>query len=994
IEIFDDQLFNVTVFYNNTGENEGILDANMTDHSGYAQDWGHITGGNYYVEFNSTDFSYGNNNIEIEAWKDYHYNDSIIFSFNKIRNTSITPEYEPIVGPVIRGQTATYLLEYRYGDSNLSVVGANIIPDGLGIPTGLNALSTIDHSNGSYTIRVDTDNADVSSSPFVCYFKASIAGYESQYINMTVNIIMTQAKIENVIYDNIVTQISGFNETVSFYFNDTINDVPITGLTTGDITVLNATDDSIWDRGDFNWELYDNAGGNYEINISTNNLEIGWHYITINASYTPNYNWTSYNFSFYFSGNETQVNLVSVSHLVAGVLTLSAGNYTFFADNDLQITLNISALNNLNLLIEGEFFTFTINYTNYITSFQGTIANTIVEAGSLYQGSISTSSLNAGYYNITIFANRTGYETESYSFNLTIEAKYQVRITALSPPTEVTAGKSFYLRIFCEYNDGTQWLPFGSQQTSLSVIFDLVGGGTTSPTIPVNNTDSNGIVWFQITLTTDVTNITAQASIIEEYDHETYLFNVPDITINPSNTGIPFEDLIIWIILILAVALIAVMGVVGYRKVVIPQKRRKEGVLDEVKTVFDDAVNIEHILVLYKGSGTCIFFKSYGSEKIDPDLISGFISAVSSFGKEVESQKALNEITYEDKMLLLADGQYIRVALVLSKKASIFLRGKLREFIKEFEQRYNSALPKWRGQLNVFKNAGPLIDESFKTSIILPHQIQYNQKAIKNLRIPTSKEVLSNTKNLMNESGRDFVFISKLLDKTLNKSTKGIAKVFMGIKELRESRILVPIDISSLDRKAISPQERQMIEQKICQFVVLPREEQQQMIEQLVEMTPEEREVYLASLQEKKEIVSAPIKSKIGGKVVENENDASKQIKILINKAKKEKKVFSYKKAVIYYEEAAIIATNWDLKRIIGDLQEAIRLSQIDELTLSKKEIQEQGQRSIKQKNYQEAALKFKQAADLASQIFKLGVNEMQEEVKRLTIASKKVEKL
>ncbi len=57
-------------------------------------------------------------------------------------------------------------------------------------------------------------------------------------------------------------------------------------------------------------------------------------------------------------------------------------------------------------------------------------------------------------------------------------------------------------------------------------------------------------------------------------------------------------------------------------------------------------------------------------------------------------------------MHLLADGQYIKVSLVFSKKASILLRSRLREFIIVFEQLYSTALSNWRGQLNVFKDAG------------------------------------------------------------------------------------------------------------------------------------------------------------------------------------------------------------------------------------------------------------------------------------------------
>ena len=125
----------------------------------------------------------------------------------------------------------------------------------------------------------------------------------------------------------------------------------------------------------------------------------------------------------------------------------------------------------------------------------------------------------------------------------------------------------------------------------------------------------------------------------------------------------------------------AIGGSVGvYKTVVVPKKREKSRILNEVKTIFDDAINIEYILVLYKGTGMCIFFKAINPKKIKIDLISGFLSAVNTFGKEMESQETLNEITYGDKMLLLSDGEFIRVALVLNKKASIILRKHLKEF--------------------------------------------------------------------------------------------------------------------------------------------------------------------------------------------------------------------------------------------------------------------------------------------------------------------------
>ncbi len=991
LEYFFGEIFNISVYYNDTGQNQPILGGNIESNAPAPLNWWDHNNGTYEIEIDTTILSYGNNYIEIEAWKDNYNNDTIIFWFNEIITTQITPTNTPNLGDIIRGQNATYTFNYSDTDGN-PITAASILSED--IPTGFTVYPWSNDGNGNYTILIDTNDVDVSGSPYVCDFSISSEGNETQYINITINVIHAQTQIVNLIFNDVVTEGSTWNQTVTFYYNDILNDRGIEGLKTSNIQVFDNATQDLWYTGDiFNWSLYELGNGDYELNISTIGLTLDWHAFYINISYPPNYNWSvSSVIEFYYAGDDTQINFISVN--TQGGLW-DSGNYTFFEESDLQLTLNISCYNYVDLIaIQGVPVTFTINATNLISLQEDTLSSSLNPSGNEYTGNIGTSILDLGFYRIDINASLAPYNILSISFNITIYAKYQVRINATSFPSSVTAGNSFDLKILCEYNDGTQWLPLTSTLVSISGLFLNKDNTTTPLAIPQNSTNSNGVVWFQIIIPNQAANMTIQITFAETYNHEPGSYEVPYIRVKSPPDGLNLEDLIPYILLILAAAIMASIGIVGYKKVVVPQKRRRDSVLDEVKTVFDDAVNIEHILVLYKGSGTCIFFKSYGSEKIDPDLISGFISAVSSFGKEVESQKALNEISYEDKMLLLADGQYIRVSLVLSKKASILLRSKLREFIKFFEQRYSAALPNWRGQLNVFKDAGPSIDEIFQTSIILPHQVQLDSSAIKDLRITTSKDILGNAKSISKETGKDYIFISNLLEKTMTKSTKGISKIFMGIKELREKKILIPWDVTALESKAISPQEKQLIEQRICEFVTLPREETQAMIDQLAQMSAQEREVYFASLQEKQEIVSAPIKSKIAGKVVTTNKEASKQVKILVIKARKEKKVLSYKKAIIYYEEAAIIANDWGLKRPLGELQEAIRLTQIDDTMLSKKEFETQAQKELKKKNYKMAAEKFKQAANKASEAFKLGVNSMQDEVKRLIGLSKKFENL
>jgi hypothetical protein len=441
--------------------------------------------------------------------------------------------------------------------------------------------------------------------------------------------------------------------------------------------------------------------------------------------------------------------------------------------------------------------------------------------------------------------------------------------------------------------------------------------------------------------------------------------------------------------------LAVVVGSVGiYRGVVVPKKREKQRILTEVKTIFDDAINLEHILVLYKGTGTCIFFKSYGSEQIDPELIGGFLSAVSSFGKEMATQAALNEISYGDKMLLLADGYLIRVALVLGKNASLILRRHLKEFITSFEKTYEDVLPNWRGQLNYFRNAGLIVDDLLNTSIILPHQISYDFSSVKDLKNPHSKEVLKVAQSCCEEAEREFFFIATLLKDASEMTNKDTAEIFMGIKELRDKKILIPIEISAIEAQPISQQELNLINQKVSALTNLTNEEKQKLVQDLGQLGPIEREAYLSSLTKQLKIVTAPIKTTVEGVDVDNRKSAKRGIKELLKRGKIATQKNDYIKAVEILESAAILASNWELSDDYVKIEETIRKTKIEDLSEKKTKLEKEAKSAAKANKYAEAATKYKYASKMASEIFKLGVTTMTKEVKRLTNKANEYEKL
>jgi len=315
------------------------------------------------------------------------------------------------------------------------------------------------------------------------------------------------------------------------------------------------------------------------------------------------------------------------------------------------------------------------------------------------------------------------------------------------------------------------------------------------------------------------------------------------------------------------------------------------------------------------------------------------------------------------------------------------------DFIGDFEKTYINELPNWRGQLNIFRNSGVLIDDSLNTSIILPHKISYEFSTVKALKNPHSRDVLKVANKLMKVSERSFFFIATLLKEASEKTNKDTAEIFMGIKELRDKKIMIPIEISAIEVQPISQQEMALINQKVSSLVNLTQEERQKLVEDLSQMGPAEREAYFVSLSEQ-EIVSAPIEEKPGTAVIDSIKVAKKEIKNLTKIAKTAKIEKDYEKTINILQNAAKLALNWELISKSEDLEELIRLTKIEDLKTKMTILEKEAKLAAKREKFNEAAQKYKISSRIASEIFKLGGTEMTKEVKRLSNKSKEYEKL
>lgn len=116
--------------------------------------------------------------------------------------------------------------------------------------------------------------------------------------------------------------------------------------------------------------------------------------------------------------------------------------------------------------------------------------------------------------------------------------------------------------------------------------------------------------------------------------------------------------------------------------------------------------------------GIALYSQSFGEVKVEPLLISGMLSAITSFVKETtSSQQYLQAIDHGDVVLMIEYGDGFFVTL-LANRETPELRMRLREFVKRFQEQYGEVLKRWSGDPSEFEGTEQLIKEIFEITPI------------------------------------------------------------------------------------------------------------------------------------------------------------------------------------------------------------------------------------------------------------------------------------
>lgn len=937
----------------------------------------------YNITYNASLMVSGNYILAINVSKPITENATALFHFAIVSNTAITniPVFTDLT--VIRGENATYAFNYM-NTTDSSGIWGGIIKNISVLPNVYIPWSIQNDSIGNYRININTSNIDANT--YSMQFNISKSMFKTQILSFAIVVQTSNSRILVTEYNRTLNRKDQIPLTIVVYFEDLIQNKPVSNVPTNNFKVLNA-DDTEWYATGTKWSTVELGNGYYKITVSIQGVNSGNFSLKVQSSYLPNHaNAISNLFDFTLLGNWTQIKIISLRDSGANVLTLQSNKYPVYAKNSLFVICNYTDADQ-----NGEFVPENLGNTKVSlkidNNYYGILQSPQFQfSDNKYSFNLSLVGLDVGDHNLEIIFSQSNYENASISITLTVKAQLKLTFEIIEKEAvSFSIGSSTTLKVKVTYTD---------EQGSILI---LAGRNLRIRAIPaeafegvIAQTDANGIATFPISIALGVPANSKLQFVISfdgEYDIEATEFTSEEYTVTQGT----FTYIIYGLILVLG-AFIIIPTV--NKKIIQPRKQKHMDLVMSSATIFDDAINIKHVLIIYKSTGTCLFFKSFGADVIDPDLITGFITAIQSFGKELKSQRMLNEMNYGDKILLFYDGSYVRVSLVLDKPASQYLKKNLSAFVGKFEAEYSKKLADWHGQLNAFKDTAKIIDDTLKTSVILPHKMSTDKTLIKQIKNTIAKQVLDIAKSLITEE-RNFIFLAQLMSSSVEKTKKDPAELILGLNELLNLKILSPIQIEAIAEKPkISDEDLNALRQRVIALPNKSDAEKEEIFKALYEMSPTEREAALSSLSQ-----TVKITTSISGQTVETKKfsdvkEAKSELKKLEKQAIKEVKGNNFDEAVKIYEVAELIAYQWNMDsegKRFGDLAVSLTVVKHQNQIKQSKKL---GLALEKSKNYAKACKEYEKGLDSADQLFKLGFLEVEADSKEISKRIKECQRL
>ncbi len=396
-------------------------------------------------------------------------------------------------------------------------------------------------------------------------------------------------------------------------------------------------------------------------------------------------------------------------------------------------------------------------------------------------------------YTVTFTASANGCESGSTTATLTVQAKAQyVLVLDVNAPQEgATLGVTVTVTMSGDPVSGL----------SIDVYVRLINEDGSTVLTQSGVTTSEGItqVNFDIPLNTDEIEVWAEFDgSISEWQVTT---EAEVLSVQPPSSGI-FETLTDFFLrttlgnILMIVIMAAVVGGTVYAKVIRPKGRKEQTGKEQQYERFVSLYSLKHFMAVYLDRGTCVFYHPFSVERIQPDLLSGFITAITSVYGEIKGdgvRGTLEVLQYQGLYLNNYSGEHIIGMLILEEEMSPLMMERLEAFVEMFEIQYNSDLTGWTGIMDCF-NPEWIVETLYgllEYDLLVPHRLLPSKK-VRGIQKKVVGIIESELDELKEFSLRDI--IPSITSKS-NISDEEAFDILMGIRDLG---YLIPISIQNI----------------------------------------------------------------------------------------------------------------------------------------------------------------------------------------------------
>ncbi|MFX0107072.1 MAG: hypothetical protein ACFE7R_02215 [Candidatus Hodarchaeota archaeon] len=538
-----------------------------------------------------------------------------------------------------------------------------------------------------YRVTLQGFSPDLGVGVHFCNASAEWYGYESQFylFDVTVNAIPTGVSVTG---------------TLSMYVNQTITlDVQFTDART-DTPIVADYFDIDWPIGYDAWVQM--TPGNYELTISSTALHIGIIPLGLNLTRLG------------YADNVTSwdIDIMAVpTTIVVGSLFTQYQNETAIFIARLRDDVHTNWVHWADIIL-------TLDNDDYSMTYNP----------------------ESGYYEVSIFLNESfapGDFTVSLSSTAidcedavgsTVLRLYEKRtyVIVVSVPAAVQWGANLGVDV----NVTEDGVPVAGIRVTVYARFNMTTGEYETLT-GTAVTLEDGIAQVNFDVPTD----SSQVEVWAEFEGSlTEWPSTSTIVLAESSAAPSLADVLVeWIsrpevvTILLIFALVAGVTAV-YRGEWRPRKHAAQRALEKQLGAFRDLQSMQHFMAVYADRGTCVFYHPFAEARIQPDLISGFIAAITSVYGEIKGtgvQGSLEEINYQGLRLNSYSGKYIIGIVIVEGEMSPRMRERLQFFVELFEDQYETDLDGWAGYTDCFDPEWVVsnLNSAFNYHWMLPHTI-------------------------------------------------------------------------------------------------------------------------------------------------------------------------------------------------------------------------------------------------------------------------------